>query len=106
MRMSSRGARIATRPLSWRWTMAGWRIDRKRRRFLRAATATAALGPLLITERTIARTRTLYVNSWGGSYTVAQEAAFFRPFTAATGIEIRTVTPVSYARIKAPGRSG
>ena len=89
-----------------RGTMARWRFDRKRRRFLQTAGAAAALGPLIITERTIAQTRTLYVNSWGGSYTAAQEAAYFRPFTAATGIEIRTVTPVSYARVKAQVQSG
>ena len=59
--------------------MATWRFDRKRRQFLRtAAGATAALGPLLITERTIAQTRTLYVNTWGGSYTAAQDAAYFQ----------------------------
>src|SRR5919201_2023900 len=84
------------------------RFDRKRRVFLRAtgaAAATAALGPLLVTERTIAQTRTLYVNSWGGSYTAAQDAAFFKPFTAATGIQVRTVTPVAYGKIKAQGQS-
>ena len=83
---------------------ATWRFDRKRRRLLQqagAAAASAALGPLLITERTIAQTRTLYVNSWGGSYTAAQDAAYFKPFTAATGIQIRVVTPVSYGKIKA-----
>ncbi len=86
--------------------MAKWRFDRKRRRFLRSAGAAVVLGPLLVTERTIAQTRTLYVNSWGGSYTAAQEVAFFKPFTAATGIAIRTVTPVSYARLRAQVRSG
>jgi putative spermidine/putrescine transport system substrate-binding protein len=81
-----------------------FRFDRKRRTLLQragAAAATATLGPLLITERTIAQTRTVYVNSWGGSYTAAQDAAFFKPFTAATGIQVRTVTPVSYGKIKA-----
>jgi putative spermidine/putrescine transport system substrate-binding protein len=85
------------------------RFDRKRRRFLRnagAAAAATALGPLLITERTIAQTRTLYVNSWGGSFTAAQDAAYFKPFTAETGIHIRTVTPVSYAKIKAQVQAG
>src|SRR6516225_9573465 len=86
-----------------------WRFDRGRRRFLRkagAAAAAAALGPLLISDRTIAQTRTLYVNSWGGSYTAAQEAAYFKPFTALTGIQIRTITPVSFARIKAQVQTG
>src|SRR6516162_6327781 len=86
-----------------------WRFDRRRRAFLRkagGAAATAALGPLLLTERTIAQTRTLYVNSWGGSFTAAQELAYFKPFTAATGIQIRTITPVSYARVKAQVQTG
>jgi len=81
------------------------RVDRARRRFLRRA-ATATLGPLLLTQRTIAQTRTLYVNSWGGSYTAAQEAAYFKPFTALTGIQVRVITPVSYARIKAQVQTG
>src|SRR5438552_12097186 len=85
---------------------ARWHFDRRRRRFLQTAAAAAAAGPLLITERTIAQTRTLYVNSWGGSFTAAQEAAYFKPFTASTGIQIRTVTPVSYAKIKAQVQSG
>ena len=86
--------------------MTKWRFDRKRRQLLRAAGTAVAFGPLLLSARSIAQTRTLYVNSWGGSYTAAQDAAFFKPFTAATGIAIRTVTPVSYARIKAQVQSG
>src|SRR3979490_687777 len=85
------------------------KVNRGRRRFLKsagAAAATAAIGPLLVTERTIAQTRTLYVNSWGGSYTAAQDAAYFKPFTAATGIQIRTITPVSYGKVKAQVQSG
>jgi putative spermidine/putrescine transport system substrate-binding protein len=84
--------------------MAQGRFNGGRRRFLRnagAAAATASFGPLLLSERTIAQTRTLYINSWGGSYTAAQDAAFFKPFSAATGIQIRAVTPVSYGKIKA-----
>jgi len=82
-----------------------WLLDRTRRRFLQKAGAAAALGPLILSDRTIAQTRTLYVNSWGGSYTAAQDAAFFKPFTAATGIQIRTVTPVAYGKIKAQVQS-
>src|SRR4029077_4140108 len=81
-------------------------FHRTRRRFLQRAGVAAALGPLIITDRTIAQTRTLYVNSWGGSYTAAQDAAYFKPFTAATGIQIRTITPVSYGKVKAQGQSG
>src|SRR6202045_222105 len=85
------------------------RFARGRRSFLRFAggcAATATLGPLLLTEQTIAQTRTLYVNSWGGSYTAAQDAAYFKPFTAATGIQIRTITPVSYGKVKAQVQTG
>src|SRR4249919_4066936 len=81
-------------------------FHRTSRRFLQRAGVAAALGPLILTDRTIAQTRTLYVNSWGGSYTAAQDAAFFKPFTAATGIQIRTVTPVSYGKVKAQVQSG
>ena len=81
----------------------------RRRTFLKgvAATATAAsAGPLIVTERSIAQTRTIYVNTWGGSWTAAEEAAFFKPFTEQTGIRVRTVAPVSYAKLKAQVQSG
>ncbi len=89
--------------------MANKAFDRRRRRFLKGAgavAATAPLGPLLVTEHTTAQTRTLYINSWGGSFTAAQEVAYFKPFTAATGIQVRTITPVSYGKIKAQVQSG
>ena len=81
----------------------------RRRTFLKgfAATATAAFaGPLVVTDRTIAQTRTIYVNTWGGSWTAAEEVAFFKPFTEQTGIRVRTVAPVSYAKLKAQVQSG
>jgi len=81
----------------------------RRRTFLKgfAATATAALaGPVIVTDRTIAQTRTIYVNTWGGSWTAAEEAAFFKPFTEQMGIRVRTVAPVSYAKLKAQVQSG
>src|ERR1051325_985464 len=82
-----------------------FRFARHPRAFLQRGAA-AVVGPLLVTERTIAQTRTLYINSWGGSYMAAQEAAYFKPFTAATGIQIHTVTPVSYGKVKAQVQSG
>src|SRR5437867_8251975 len=85
------------------------RTTMRRRTFLKgfAATATAAAaGPLIVTDRTIAQTRTMFVNTWGGSWTAAEEAAFFKPFTEATGIRVRTVAPVSYAKLKAQVQSG
>jgi putative spermidine/putrescine transport system substrate-binding protein len=82
-------------------------VDRGRRTFLKtAALAAAGLGPLVVTDRTIAQTRTINVNTWGGSWTAAEEAAFFKPFAEQTGIRVRTVTPVSYAKLKAQVTSG
>jgi len=80
----------------------------RRRTFLKgfAAATAAAAGPLIVTDRTIAQTRTIYVNTWGGSWTAAEEAAFFKPFTEQTGIRVRTVAPVSYAKLKAQVQSG
>ena len=82
---------------------------RGRRTFLKGALAAAGAGmagPLIVTERTLAQTRTIYVNTWGGSWTAAEEAAFFKPFTEQTGIRVRTVAPVSYAKLKAQVQSG
>jgi len=80
-------------------------VDRGRRALIRGAAAALA-GPLIITERTIAQTRTITVNTWGGSWTAAEEAALFKPFTEQTGIRVRTVAPVSYAKLKAQVQSG
>ncbi|MBI3514970.1 MAG: ABC transporter substrate-binding protein [Proteobacteria bacterium] len=77
-----------------------------RRRFLAGAAASAGLAPLMLTSKTLAQTRTLYVNTWGGSWTAAEEAAFFKPFSAETGARVRTVSPVSYAKLKAQVQSG
>src|SRR5689334_5806929 len=79
-----------------------------RRRLLRTggtALAAAAVAPL-VTGRTMAQPRTVFVNTWGGSWTAAEEAAFFKPFTEATGIRVNTVAPVSYAKLKAQVQSG
>jgi hypothetical protein len=60
-------------------------VDRGRRTFLEGLASTAAVtGPLIVTDRTIEQMRTIYVNRWGGSWTAAEEAAFFKPFTEQT----------------------
>src|SRR5436190_15641621 len=48
-----------------------------------------------------AQPRTLYVNSYGGVWETSWKKAFFDPFTAKTGIQIRTVPGVSFAKLKA-----
>jgi putative spermidine/putrescine transport system substrate-binding protein len=75
-----------------------------RRRVL-AGSALALAAPALWSNAR-AQSRTLYVNTWGGSWTAAEEAAYFKPFTEATGIAVRTVAPVSYAKLKAQVESG
>ncbi len=74
-----------------------------RRQLVRTATgiATAALAAPMLPRTAGTQARTLFVNTWGGSWTAAQEAAYFKPFTEATGIRIRTIAPVSYAKLKA-----
>ncbi|MCW5750796.1 MAG: ABC transporter substrate-binding protein [Alphaproteobacteria bacterium] len=70
-----------------------------------ATAATLALAPSII-RAAGAQERTVYVNTWGGSWTAAEEAAYFKPFTAKTGIRVRTVAPVSFAKLKAQVQSG
>ncbi len=48
----------------------------------------------------------LYVNTWGGSWEKAASKHLFEPFTKETGVEIRTVSPVSFAKLAAQVRSG
>jgi putative spermidine/putrescine transport system substrate-binding protein len=77
-----------------------------RRKFLAGAAAAASFGPLIVTDRTRAQTRTLRVNTYGGSWTAAQDVAMFKPFTAATGIAIKPVTPVMFAKLRAQVQTG
>lgn len=49
---------------------------------------------------------TLYVNSWGGVWEEAAYKNLFNPFTEKTGIEVRTVSPVSYAKLVAQAQTG
>jgi len=85
------------------------KTESTRRSFLGGASAIAAsasLAPLIVNRRAAAQARTLYINTWGGSWTAAEDAAFFKPFTEATGIRIRAIEPVSFAKIKAQVTSG
>ena len=86
----------------------GERSTITRRTFLRRSTALAtagALGPLL-PRGARAQDSIVYVNTWGGSWTAAEDAAYFKPFTAKTGIQVRTVAPVSFAKLKAQVQTG
>ncbi|MEW5422813.1 ABC transporter substrate-binding protein [Amorphus sp. 3PC139-8] len=76
-----------------------------RRRFLKGS-ATVAAGALAMPYIARAQDRVLYVNSWGGPWLEAAQANLFEPFTKETGIEIRTVSPVSFAKLAAQTRTG
>jgi putative spermidine/putrescine transport system substrate-binding protein len=71
-----------------------------RRRFITTTAAGAALAPAAA-RRAAAQENTLNVNTWGGSWTQAEDAAYFKPFTEKTGIKVNPVTPVSFAKLKA-----
>jgi putative spermidine/putrescine transport system substrate-binding protein len=50
--------------------------------------------------------KTLYVNSYGGVWESSWRKAFFDPFTVASGITIKTVPGVSFAKLKAEVQTG
>lgn len=69
-----------------------------------ALSLTSIVSPYVI--RGYANDKFLYVNTWGGVWENAVAKNVFEPFTAETGIEIRTVSPVSFAKLAAQVASG
>jgi len=67
--------------------------------------ARSALAAPWIVGKACAQARTVYVNSYGGVWETAWRKAFFDPFTAQTGIQIKTVPGVSFAKLKAQVRT-
>jgi putative spermidine/putrescine transport system substrate-binding protein len=53
-----------------------------------------------------AQGKIVYVNSYGGVWETSWKKAFFDPFTAQTGIQIKTVPGVSFAKLKAQVQTG
>lgn len=86
----------------------GSRLKLSRRRVLKVAAGTsgAVFTAGLLARPALAQAKTIYVNTWGGSWTAAEDAAYFKPFTQATGIQVRTVAPVSFAKLKAQVQTG
>ena len=76
-----------------------------RRRFLQGVAAVTT-GILSMPYVARAQDNVLYVNSWGGPWLEAATANLFEPFTKETGIEIRTVSPVSFAKLAAQVQTG
>lgn len=80
-----------------------------RTRSLSRRTVIAALGAGAMALPAIHRARAadvLYINTWGGPWEAAAREFLFAPFTAATGVEIRTISPVSFAKLAAQVRTG
>src|SRR5215469_4018399 len=75
-----------------------------RRRAL-ALGAGALLAAPVVVRPARAQGRAVYVNSYGGVWESSWRKAFFEPFTAQTGIEIKTVPGVSFAKLKAQVRT-
>ncbi|MET0186570.1 MAG: ABC transporter substrate-binding protein [Achromobacter sp.] len=76
-----------------------------RRRSLKALAAGASLG-LPFIHGTARAADPLLVNTWGGSWETAASRHLFEPFTKETGVPIRTVSPVSFAKLAAQARTG
>lgn len=75
-----------------------------RRSFIAVAGATAGLlaAPGLLR----AQTRSIAINSWGGPWLEAAKTHLFDPFTAATGVKVETVSPVSFAKLAQQVKTG
>ncbi len=84
------------------------RTDRTRMKLSRRATLTlgAAAALAVVPFRRVRAAETLFVNTWGGPWERAAQKHLFEPFTRDTGIEIRPVSPVSFAKLAAQVRSG
>lgn len=76
-----------------------------RRTFIKVSGAalTASLSMPYIAR---AQGNVIYVNTWGGPWEEGARAHLFDPFTAETGIEIRTVSPVSFAKLAQQVKTG
>src|SRR3977135_4314094 len=109
--------RLAGRHPSTGWPCRGVRVPglempmspRISRRNMLALGAGSMLGaPLLgapLVRPARSQTRTVYVNSYGGVWESSWKKAFFDPFTAQTGIQVRPVPGVSFAKLKAQVQS-
>lgn len=77
-----------------------------RRDFVAGASALGALGLSACGSHSAGQDRFLYVNSWGGGWEKGARKHIFDPFTRDTGIEIRTVSPVSFAKLASQVQTG
>lgn len=76
-----------------------------RRKLLKTAGA-AAVASLAAPYIGRAADNVLYVNTWGGPWQEAAMANLIEPFQQETGIEVRTVSPVSFAKLAQQVQTG
>lgn len=73
-----------------------------RRLFLgTVAAGGASLAAPHVIRPSSAQSNEVWVCSYGGIWTKAETKAFFEPFTKETGIAVKTVSPVSFAKLRA-----
>ncbi len=77
------------------------KIDRRTALKGAGALVGAVSAPLFLGRSAAAQEKVLYVNTWGGILTTSEDEAFFKPFTKETGIQVKPVMPVSFAKLKA-----
>lgn len=86
------------------------RMDGTRTALTRRAALTLGTGAAAALAappfRRLRAAETLFVNTWGGPWERAAVKHLFEPFTRETGVEIRPVSPVSFAKLAAQVRSG
>lgn len=70
------------------------------RRSLLHAGVAAVAAPYIIRPAG-AQSKEVYVGTYGGIWTDVENEVFFKPFTAETGITVKTVTPTNFAKLRA-----
>ncbi len=80
------------------------KLSRTRRQLIIGSAVSTAF--LALGRHAHAKTREVFVNSWGGPWTAAEKAAYYDPFEAETGIRVTPVNGVSYNKLKAQVSSG
>lgn len=81
-----------------------WKPDR--RTLIKTAGAAALATVAMPWVRRVDAAEVLYINTWGGSWEAAAKQHQFAAFTKETGVEIRTVSPISVAKLAAQARTG
>lgn len=79
-----------------------------RRKFIKSSAAAAAgiLAAPYVIRPAWAKGETLYINTWGGVWTESATEAFIKPFMQDTGVDVKTLSPVSFAKLKAQVTTG